>query len=89
MSAQDYTKGFTFLMNNIGMSNNKACYLFCKKIYFELKNFLVNYELPTNFDIMVNSHPGESFNPLLSPPHFILRRTEPSLQKSKGMFPKD
>ncbi|KAJ9073006.1 Retrotransposon-derived protein peg10 [Entomophthora muscae] len=35
------------------MSTNKACYLFCKKFSFELKNFLAHHELPTNFDSMV------------------------------------
>ncbi|KAJ9085076.1 hypothetical protein DSO57_1017434 [Entomophthora muscae] len=50
MSAQDYAKEFTCLKNAIGMSNNEACYLSCKKLSFELKNFLAHHELPTNFD---------------------------------------
>ncbi|KAJ9067736.1 Retrotransposon-derived protein peg10 [Entomophthora muscae] len=53
MSAQDYTKEFTCLKNVIGMRDNKACYLFHKKIFFELKNFLAHHELATEFDSMV------------------------------------
>ncbi|KAJ9084558.1 hypothetical protein DSO57_1023224 [Entomophthora muscae] len=52
MSAQDYAKEFTRLKNVIGMSNNKPCYLFLKKLSFELKNFLAHHELPTEFDSM-------------------------------------
>ncbi|KAJ9066095.1 hypothetical protein DSO57_1039772 [Entomophthora muscae] len=53
ISAQDYAKEFTRLKNAIGMSNNEACYLFHKKLTFELKNFLAHHELPTKFDSMV------------------------------------
>ncbi|KAJ9062298.1 retrotransposon-like protein 1 [Entomophthora muscae] len=53
MSAQDYTKEFTCLKNAIGMSNNKACFMFHKKLSFELKNFLAHHKLPTKFDSMV------------------------------------
>ncbi|KAJ9060553.1 hypothetical protein DSO57_1029528 [Entomophthora muscae] len=53
MSAQDYAKEFTCLKNAIEMSNNEACYLFHKKLFFELKKFLAHHELPTDFDSMV------------------------------------
>ncbi|KAJ9081746.1 hypothetical protein DSO57_1011340 [Entomophthora muscae] len=53
MSAQDYAKEFIWLKNAIGMSNNKACYLFHKKLSFELKKFLAHHELSTEFDSMV------------------------------------